>query len=90
MQGYTRAWLAWGGATALGFTVIEAKAMRPDQTQPATLSSHLRLVFGFDDRGPVPALRRAAFYATWGWFGLHILRHTTQCVSCITPTIPHS
>ena len=77
---FTRAWVIWGAASGLGFAAIEAKAL---PVPGATLSAHLRTVFGFDDSGPVPAVRRTAFYAAWGWFGLHILRRTAGCSACV-------
>lgn len=83
MTGWTKAWLAWGIASVLGFAGIEAKALR--STEPnATLSAYLRTTFGFDERGPMPHVRRGIFYGLWGWFGLHILKRTAGCVSCIT------
>jgi hypothetical protein len=85
MTGWTKAWIAWGSASALSFAAIESKALRVEH---ATLSEHLRTVFGFDDSGPYPHLRRTTFYVTWGWFGLHILRKTAGCVSCAVPSIP--
>lgn len=87
MTGWAKAWVAWGSATAVSFSVIEAKAL---QVPGATLSEHLRKVFGFDDRGPAPHIRRLAFYGVWGWFGLHILRRATGCVSEPVLTIPPS
>lgn len=78
MSGWTKAWLAWGSASAVSFGYLEARAL---QEPGATLSEHLRTTFGFDDRGPLPQLRRSLFYAAWGWFGLHILRRTAGCVS---------
>ena len=79
---FTKAWIVWGIASGLSFAVIEAKAL---QVPDATLSAHLRATFGFDDKGPVPHVRRGVFYALWGWFGLHILKRTAGCVSCIAP-----
>lgn len=87
MTGWTKAWIAWGSASALSFAVIEAKALR---VPGASLSEHLRTTFGFDDTGPAPHLRRTAFYGVWGWFGLHILRRATGCVSEVLPSIPPS
>lgn len=70
---FTKAWIAWGFASSLGFAVIEAKALG---VPGATLSAHLRETFGFDDQGPFPRVRRGIFYVVWGWFGLHILDRT--------------
>lgn len=87
---FTKAWLAWAIASILGFSAIEAKALAAPAREAATLSAHLRLVFGFSEQGPVPPVRRGLFYLLWGWFGLHILQHTAGCVSCINPPIPPS
>jgi hypothetical protein len=87
MTGWTKTWVAWGAATGASFAVIEARALKEPG---ASLSEHLRTAFGFDDRGPVPELRRSIFYVTWGWFGLHILRKTAGCVSDALPTITPS
>jgi hypothetical protein len=82
---FTRAWVAWLIISGLGFAGIEAKAL---SVPGATLSEHVRQAFGFEDTGPVPELRRGLFYLLWGWFGLHIFKRTTGCVSCIKPSRP--
>jgi hypothetical protein len=87
---YTKAWAVWGAATALSFAVIETKAIRTPSPEARTLSAITATIFGFDEQGPQPAARRGLFYLLWGWFGLHILRRTTRCVSCINPPIPTS
>lgn len=79
---YTKAWALWLAASAAGFAAIEIPATR--EPDGATLTAHLHTAFGFDDKGPMPRLRRTAFYAGWGWVGLHLLRRTTRCVACIT------
>ena len=84
MTGWTKAWLGWGAASAIGFAVIEQRALK---VPGASLSEHTRTLFGFDNAGPHPGLRRCLFYGMWGWFGLHILRETAGCVSRITPPI---
>jgi hypothetical protein len=86
VPGYTKAWVAWLAASAASFAVIEAKAIQ--RGDGATLTAHLHQAFGFDDSGPLPRVRRTVFYAGWGWFGLHLLRRTTRCVSCISPPTP--
>lgn len=87
MTGWTKAWVAWGSASAIGFAVIESRSLK---VPGASLSEHLRTVFGFDNTGPLPHARRAAFYGVWGWFGLHILRETAGCLSCLPAPIPPS
>jgi hypothetical protein len=73
--------VAWG----VGFAVVEALALR---VQHATLSEHVRTIFGFDDIGPAPRARRWAFVAFWIWFGIHICTGKSGCVSCISPPMP--
>lgn len=77
MNGWTKAWAAWAVVAGGGFAIIERKALKHPG---ASLSEHTRTVFGFDNLGPMPHVRRAIFYAAWGWLGVHILRGTSGCV----------
>lgn len=82
MTRWTKIWLSLG----LGSLVAELLALR---VQHATLSEHTRTVFGFDNSGPLPRVRRAAFVAGWAWFGLHICRGTAGCLaSAVADVIP--
>lgn len=85
MSGWTKAWIAWG----VGFAGIEAHALR-HRDQRGTFSEHIRTIFGFDNAGPVPWLRRLAFLGTWAWFGAHIALKPHGCVFPNTPPIPPS
>lgn len=83
MTGWTKAWIAWG----LGFAVIEAFAVRVDR---ASLSEHLRMIFGFSHHGPLRLFRRSVFLGFWVWFVIHLFGDRSDCVSCINPPMPPS